>query len=254
MKETPSENVSHETSKSAEIKTAHSAQGWSKPSGVQSISWKDAGQRLGIWNSGWLSGSGAKLFRAVWARLMDEFSTRRYTEMMMNGESKAYPAFLKLLLNKEEIPDRSLLPVQYICQQEDHKASIHAVFPEKGAADWIETVSADLERFLFQMNVPYRIVKLEQTGAEAGIRYQWRLDMWFPVEEMYTELCRIGCSPQNEWNDERAGYYGPLWVGRVEGLSGNRLFLAVAENGYDQRGRIRIPSVLVPYMAAEWIP
>ena len=253
MKEALSSDVSHETSKQKDPKPAQIPVG-EKPSVANQISWQDAAQRLGIWKSGWLSGPGAKLFRAVWTRLMDEFSARGYTEMMMNGESNTYPAYLKLLLNREELPDRSMLPVQYICQKEGYKASIHAALLEKGAADWVETVSADLERFLFQMNVPYRIIKLEQSGGEAGIRYQWRLDLWLPVEGTYTELCRIGCGPQSEWNDDSAEFYGTLWAGRAEEIAGSQLFLAVAENGYDQRGGIRIPAVLVPYMAAEWIP
>lgn len=45
-----------------------------------------------------------------------------------------------------------------------------------------------------------------------------------------------------------------IWIGKVEEMSGYTLFNAVAENNYDKKGRIKVPSVLVPYMMAEWIP
>lgn len=236
--------VSHETS-------AASAEG-----AVENkyVSWKEAMCRLGVWNSGWIFGPSARLFRSIWDSLINEFSSHGYTELILNGESNQFSDFLKWMLYAEEKGlDSNKLPIQYICQQSKYSASVQAVFKEENAEEWIEKTSADMERFLFQLNVPYRINREPQT-ADGGFRSQWRLDLWLPEEQEYLELCSIGCEKQDLFKFHTVDTFENIWIGKIEELSGRNLFLAVAENGYDKMGRIKIPAILVPYMMAEWIP
>jgi hypothetical protein len=218
------------------------------------IPWKMAGCNLGIWRSGWISGPSAKLFRAVWDSLMNEFSTHGYTELVINGETNQFSAFLKWILYAEEQGTCSKLPIQYISQEKKYFATIQAVFQEDKADEWLEKTSADLERFLFQMNVPYRMIRQDPKPLGEKFRSQWRMDLWMPEKQEYLELCIIRCMKQDLLEFDKTDKLKNIWIGKVEEMSGYTLFNAVAENNYDKKGRIKVPSVLVPYMMAEWIP
>jgi len=242
-----------------QVKTGKVSRETSAPSVDESgeskkISWKEASCRLGVWRSGCISGPSARLFRSIWGSLINEFSAHGYTELILTTESSQFSAFLKWILCAEEnCLDYNKLPIQYICQESGYRASIQAVLKEDNAEKWLEKTSADLERFLFQLNVPYRTNREPQTTDDKS-QSQWRLDLWLPEEQEYLELCRIGCSRQDLFEFHAQGSLENIWIGRVEGLTGRNLFTAVAENGYDQKGGIKIPAILIPYMMAEWIP
>ncbi len=225
-----------------------------RPEDGADVPWRKAGCNLGIWRSGWISGPSAKLFRSVWDSLMNEFSTHGYTELVINGEPNQFSAFLKWILYAEEKGAGSKLPIQYISQERKYYATIQAVFQENKADEWLERTSADLERFLFQMNVPYRMIRQEPKALGGKSHSQWRMDLWMPEKQEYLELCNIGCMKQNLLEFDKLDKLKDIWIGKVEELSGYTLFTAVAENNYDKKGRIKIPSVLVPYMMTEWIP
>lgn len=224
------------------------------PSVEIDVPWNKAGCSLGIWRSGWISGPSAKLFRSIWDSLMNEFSTHGYTELVVNGEANQFSAFLKWILCVEEQEFSSKLPIQYISQETKYHAAIQAVFQENKADEWLEKTSADLERFLFQMNVPYRMIRLEPKELGEKFRSQWRMDLWMPEKQEYLELCQIGCAKQDWMEFGKSDKLKNIWIGKVEELSGYTLFMAVAENNYNKKGKIKVPSVLVPYMMTEWIP
>ncbi len=219
------------------------------------LSWRETQCKAGIWGSGWLSGESARLFRTVWSYMINLFVDHGYTEMMIYGENEHFPAILKLTLHgKKEEFSLDELPVKYICHQSGYKAMVQAVFQEEQASDWLEAISNDLEQFLFQMNVPYRSTRLDSQENQEG-KGVWRIDVWLPERQEYLELCRIGCSQQDNSGFLKLENNKNLWAGKIEDISGRNLFLAVIENGYNrQEGGIRIPSVLIPYMMEEWIP
>lgn len=193
---------------------------------TEGTSWNDVRKKLGI-GDGCLSGPGAKLFRGIWNRFLDECSFHGYTEIIAVGDGPV---------------QREGISGACICHSEGYRAFLWEDFPGEEAEDWMQKVSQDLERFLFQINVPFRTVREE--GNHRGPR--WRLDIWLPVEQEYRELCRIACAGQEEKRN--------LWQGTVAGIEGEKLFLAVTENGFDQKGGIKIPSVLMPYVMAEKFP
>lgn len=239
-----SENVSCETSGLLQDKTSDIGQIQEE---YKKRSWAEARCSLGIWKSGYLLGDSAKLFRSIWDYLFNEFTLHGYTEIILNSETEPFPAVLRLGFSSDA------LPIKYICQKPGYFAEIQAVFQEKEAAEWIGNISGDLERFLFQLNVPFRSARLDPQKQNALGNGQWRLDMWMPEKQEYLEFCRIGCSKQNDFEFQERDNVRGLWTGKVENISGKNLFAAVSENGYDPKKGIQVPSVLIPYMMMEWI-
>lgn len=126
--------------------------------------------------------------------------------------------------------------------------------PEKGL-DELENITADAERILQLLELPYRVIKLcsGDTGANATKTYD--IEVWLPSYNAYKEIS--SCSLTTDFQSRRANIrfkrskeskteYPFLLNG--SGLAVGRTFAAIIENYQREDGTIEIPKVLFPYM------
>lgn len=126
--------------------------------------------------------------------------------------------------------------------------------PENGEIE-LENITADAERILQLLKLPYRVIKLcsGDTGANATKTYD--IEVWLPSYNAYKEIS--SCSLTTDFQSRRANIrfkrtkeskteYPFLLNG--SGLAVGRTFAAIIENYQREDGTVEIPEVLIPYM------
>lgn len=119
-----------------------------------------------------------------------------------------------------------------------------------------EKLTAHAEAVLQALELPYRVVTLctGDLGFSAAKTYD--LEVWLPGQGVYREIS--SCSNFESFQARRANIrYRPQGQKKSEfvhtlngsGLAVGRTWLAVIENYQQADGTVRIPQVLVPYMA-----
>lgn len=119
-----------------------------------------------------------------------------------------------------------------------------------------EKLTAHAEAVLQALELPYRVVSLctGDLGFSAAKTYD--LEVWLPGQGVYREIS--SCSNFESFQARRANIrYRPQGQKKSEfvhtlngsGLAVGRTWLAVIENYQQADGTVRIPQVLVPYMA-----
>jgi seryl-tRNA synthetase len=179
-------------------------------------------------------------------------------------------------LVRDEILDDERLPLKYVCHTpcfrseagsagKDTKGMIRQhqfekvelvqiVRPEESAAAH-EELTRHAEIVLERLGLPYRRVALcaGDTGFSSAKTYD--LEVWLPGQKAYREIS--SCSNFRDFQARRlrARWRNPA-TGKPElvhtlngsGLAVGRTLIAVMENYQDERGRIRVPEALQPYM------
>ena len=119
----------------------------------------------------------------------------------------------------------------------------------------LEKLTANAERVLQLLELPYRVVALCSGDIGFGAAKTYDLEVWLPSQGKYREIS--SCSNCEDFQARRMDTrYRPAGGGRprfVHTLNGSgvaigRALIAVLENGQAQDGSIRIPEALVPYM------
>lgn len=119
----------------------------------------------------------------------------------------------------------------------------------------LEKLTANAERVLQLLELPYRVVALCSGDIGFGAAKTYDLEVWLPSQGKYREIS--SCSNCEDFQARRMDTrYRPVGGGRprfVHTLNGSgvaigRALIAVLENGQAQDGSIRIPEALVPYM------
>lgn len=119
----------------------------------------------------------------------------------------------------------------------------------------LEKLTANAERVLQLLELPYRVVALCSGDIGFGSAKTYDLEVWLPSQGKYREIS--SCSNCEDFQARRMDTrYRPAGGGRprfVHTLNGSgvaigRALIAVLENGQAQDGSIRIPEALVPYM------
>ena len=119
----------------------------------------------------------------------------------------------------------------------------------------LERLTANAERVLQLLELPYRVVALCSGDIGFGSAKTYDLEVWLPSQGKYREIS--SCSNCEDFQARRMDTrYWPAGGGRprfVHTLNGSgvaigRALIAVLENGQAQDGSIRIPEALVPYM------
>ena len=119
----------------------------------------------------------------------------------------------------------------------------------------LEKLTANAERVLHLLELPYRVVALCSGDIGFGAAKTYDLEVWLPSQGKYREIS--SCSNCEDFQARRMDTrYRPAGGGRprfVHTLNGSgvaigRALIAVLENGQAQDGSIRIPEALVPYM------
>mgnify|MGYP006284319439 CR=1 FL=1 len=118
----------------------------------------------------------------------------------------------------------------------------------------LEKMTADAEKVLQRLELPYRIVTLStgDTGFSAAKTYD--IEVWIPEQNKYREIS--SCSNCTDFQARRANIRFRNTKGKPEfvhtlngsGIAVGRAMLAILENFQQADGSVTIPDALRPYM------
>lgn len=126
--------------------------------------------------------------------------------------------------------------------------------PEDSEAEH-EKLTADAERILQLLGLPYRTVVLSTGDMGFGARKTYDIEVWLPSQETYREIS--SCSNCGDFQARRmnlrfrrAGGAKPEFVHTLNGsgLAVGRTWIAILENYQQPDGSIVVPEVLHRYM------
>ena len=118
-----------------------------------------------------------------------------------------------------------------------------------------EKLTANAERILQLLGLPYRTVVLSTGDMGFGAKKTYDIEVWLPSQKTYREIS--SCSNCGDFQARRmnlrfrrAGGATPEFVHTLNGsgLAVGRTWLAVLENYQQADGSIIIPEILQPYM------
>ncbi len=179
-------------------------------------------------------------------------------------------------LHREEIVPEDKLPIKYVCyspcfrreagsygkdvkgiirQHQFNKVElVRFAEPDKSYAE-LETLTADAEKVLQKLGLPYRIVELCTGDLGFAAAKTYDLEVWFPAEKQYREIS--SCSNFESFQSRRAGIRyrsspkaKPDYLHTLNGsgVAVGRTFAAILENYQQEDGSVIIPEGLRPYL------
>ena len=136
--------------------------------------------------------------------------------------------------------------------QFDKVELVKFVHPED-SDDELENLTADAERILINLNLPYRKVILcsGDTGFASSKTYD--LEVWFPSQKTYREIS--SCSNFGDFQSRRMKIRIKQSKNNIlchtlngSGLAVGRTLASILENYQTEKGSIIVPDVLIDYM------
>ena len=120
--------------------------------------------------------------------------------------------------------------------------------------DELEKLTADAERILQKLELPYHVVTLASGDASFSSAKTYDLEVWMPQQNTYREIS--SCSNCTDFQARRAQIRYRDAQGKLHyvhtlngsGLAVGRTVAAILENYQNADGSVTIPKVLVPYM------
>src|SRR5215217_1462396 len=121
--------------------------------------------------------------------------------------------------------------------------------------DELEALTADAERILQRLGLPYRTMLLCTGDMGFASAKTYDIEVWLPSQKTYREIS--SCSNTMAFQARRANIkFRPNGTGKVEfvhtlngsGLAVGRTLIAVLENYQQPDGTVAIPAALRPYM------
>ena len=118
-----------------------------------------------------------------------------------------------------------------------------------------EKLTANAERILQLLGLPYRTVVLSTGDMGFGAKKTYDIEVWLPSQKTYREIS--SCSNCGDFQARRmnlrfrrAGGAKPEFVHTLNGsgLAVGRTWIAILENYQQEDGSIAIPEILQPYM------
>lgn len=118
-----------------------------------------------------------------------------------------------------------------------------------------EKLTADAERILQLLGLPYRTVVLSTGDMGFGARKTYDIEVWLPSQGTYREIS--SCSNCGDFQARRmntrfrrSGGAKPEYVHTLNGsgLAVGRTWIAILENYQQADGSVLIPEILQPYM------
>ncbi len=193
------------------------------------------------------------------------------------GESYLIPTAEVPVTNmiRDEILDVSQLPLKYTCysacfrseagsygkdtrgmirQHQFEKVElVQIVHPEK-SYEALEELTRHAETVLQKLELPYRVVALCTADLGFASAKTYDLEVWLPGQNQYREIS--SCSNTEAFQARRMKARFRDKTGRIESvhtlngsaLAVGRTLVAILENYQDEQGRVRVPTVLQPYM------
>jgi len=132
---------------------------------------------------------------------------------------------------------------------------VHVVHPER-SYEALEELVGHAETVLQRLGLPYRVVTLCTGDIGAGAAKTYDIEVWLPGQQRYREISSCSNCEAFQARRMKARYRNPD-TGKPElvhtlngsGVAAGRALIAVMENFQTADGRVRVPEVLLPYMA-----
>ncbi len=131
---------------------------------------------------------------------------------------------------------------------------VKLTLPEESEAEH-EKLTADAEKILQLLGLPYRTVVLSTGDMGFGAKKTYDIEVWLPSQQTYREIS--SCSYCGDFQARRmnlrfrrSGGGKPEFVHTLNGsgLAVGRTWIAVLENYQNEDGSITVPPILQPYM------
>ena len=178
--------------------------------------------------------------------------------------------------HSEEILDTKDFPVKYVAytpcfrseagsygkdtrglirQHQFEKVELVKLSLPENSEDEHEQLTANAERILQLLGLPYRTVVLSTGDMGFGAKKTYDIEVWLPSQKTYREIS--SCSNCGDFQARRmnlrfrrAGGAKPEFAHTLNGsgLAVGRTWIAILENYQQADGSIGIPEVLQPYM------
>jgi len=132
---------------------------------------------------------------------------------------------------------------------------VKITLPEESESEH-EKLTADAEKILQLLGLPYRTVVLSTGDMGFGARKTYDIEVWIPSQQTYREIS--SCSNCGDFQARRmnlrfrrAGGSKPEFANTLNGsgLAVGRTWIAILENFQQEDGSIVIPEILHPYMS-----
>ncbi|AMA46132.1 serine--tRNA ligase [Pseudomonas monteilii] len=138
--------------------------------------------------------------------------------------------------------------------QFDKVEMVQVVEPSK-SMDALESLTANAERVLQALELPYRVLALCTGDMGFSAVKTYDLEVWVPSQDKYREISSCSnCGDfqarrmQARWRNPETGKPELVHTLNGSGLAVGRTLVAVLENYQQADGSIRVPEVLKPYM------
>jgi seryl-tRNA synthetase len=179
-------------------------------------------------------------------------------------------------LHREEILDASVLPLKYtaytpcfrseagsygadvrglIRQHQFDKVELVKFTRAEDSYAELESLTADAERILQKLRLPYRTLLLCTGDMDFGSAKTYDIEVWLPSQQAYREIssCTNCEGFQARRADIRCRREGVKKTEHVHTLNGSglavgRTLIAILENGQQADGSVVVPEALRPYM------
>jgi seryl-tRNA synthetase len=179
-------------------------------------------------------------------------------------------------LYRGEIVDGRLLPLKYVAytpcfrsEAGSHGADVRGLIRQHqfdkvelvkfsapdASYDELESLTANAERVLQLLGLPYRTVLLCTGDMGFASAKTYDIEVWLPSQKAYREIS--SCSNCEGFQARRANIkYRPQGTGKADfvhtlngsGLAVGRTLIAILENYQQEDGSVLIPGVLRPFM------
>jgi seryl-tRNA synthetase len=179
-------------------------------------------------------------------------------------------------LHRDQILDEADLPIKYVCftpcfraeagsygrdtrglirQHQFHKVEMVKFTTPGDAQAEHEALTADAERLLQTLGLPYRTVILAGGDVAFPAKICYDIEVWLPAQKAFREIS--SCSHFGDFQSRRAkirfrpdGGGKPVLAHTINGsgLAVGRTLVAILENYQTEDGSVLVPEVLQPYM------
>ena len=185
--------------------------------------------------------------------------TNMYRESIIDGDKLpiyhcAYSACFRAEAGSAGRDTRGLIRVHQF-----NKVELVKFVDPATSYDELEKLTADAEKVLQKLELPYRVVTLCSGDVGFSSAKTYDIEVWMPSYNRYVEIS--SCSNFEDFQARRANIRFKNKNGKTElvhtlngsGLAVGRTVAAIMENYQQPDGSIKVPAALVPYVGAEVI-
>jgi seryl-tRNA synthetase len=141
-----------------------------------------------------------------------------------------------------------------IRQHQFEKVELVKLSLPENSEDEHEKLTANAERILQLLGLPYRTVILSTGDMGFGARKTYDIEVWLPSQQTYREIS--SCSNCGDFQARRMNLRFRRRGGKPEyvhtlngsGLAVGRTWIAILENYQQSDGTVELPEILFPYM------